>query len=46
MDPKPNNIKAIALYERLGFKRKQMPDYLIEEEGNDVVYMEKNKIKF
>lgn len=42
VDPNPNNVKAIALYERLGFVRKPMPDYLIEEEGNDVVYMEMN----
>lgn len=42
VDPNPSNLKAISLYERLGFLRKQMPAYLIEIEGNDVVYMEKS----
>ena len=28
-----DNTKAIALYERLGFERKPMPEYLIEDEG-------------
>lgn len=40
VDPNPNNIKAIALYERLGFARKPMPDYLINEDGVTSVYME------
>ncbi len=29
VDPAPENAKAIALYERLGFKRKDMPDHVI-----------------
>lgn len=44
VDPKPQNIKAIALYERLGFVRKPMPEYLIESEGIEAVYMEKENI--
>lgn len=32
VDPNPANMKAIALYERLGFVRKPMPDYLIEDD--------------
>ena len=41
VDPDPQNAKAIALYERLGFKRKDMPEYLISA-GEDPasVYME------
>ena len=41
VDPDPENAKAIALYERLGFKRKDMPEYLISA-GEDPasVYME------
>ena len=31
-DPDPQNEKAIALYERLGFRRKEMPGYLIAED--------------
>ena len=41
VDPNPNNIKAILLYERLGFVRKPIPDYIKEEDGPDIVYMEK-----
>ena len=40
VDPNPQNIKAIALYERLGFVSKQMPDYLVEENGVTSIYME------
>ena len=42
MDPDPKNVKAIALYERLGFQKKEMPDYLIadEEEPLTSIYME------
>ena len=40
VDPNPANTKAIALYERLGFLRKPMPDYLLSEEGLSSVYME------
>ncbi len=40
VDPNPDNVKAIALYERLGFERKPMPEYLIENEGVTSIYME------
>lgn len=40
VDPNPDNIKAVALYERLGFVRKPMPDYLIDEDGITSIYME------
>ncbi|PKL00256.1 MAG: GNAT family N-acetyltransferase [Tenericutes bacterium HGW-Tenericutes-1] len=47
VDPNPNNIKAISLYERLGFVRSQMPKHLINQEDLDnidfiPVYMEKS----
>ena len=40
VDPNPDNTKAIALYERLGFERKPMPEYLIADEGIASIYME------
>ena len=40
VDPNPENIKAIALYERLGFERKPMPEYLNDDEGITSIYME------
>ena len=40
VDPNPDNVKAIALYERLGFERKPMPEYLIEDGGMVSIYME------
>ena len=40
VDPNPHNKKAIALYERLGFVRKPMPEYLIGDEGITSIYME------
>ena len=40
VDPNPENVKAIALYERLGFERKPMPEYLIEDGGFTSIYME------
>ena len=40
VDPNPDNLKAIALYERLGFERKPMPEYLMEDEGITSIYME------
>ncbi|MCR5808356.1 MAG: GNAT family N-acetyltransferase [Clostridiales bacterium] len=45
VDPNPENEKAIALYERLGFERKPMPAYLISEEEEEPisVYMELSK---
>lgn len=42
VDPDPQNAKAIALYERLGFVQKDMPEYLIAQ-GEDPasnIYME------
>ena len=29
VDPDPQNVKAIALYQRLGFKQKDMPEHVI-----------------
>ena len=45
VDPHPANSKAIALYERLGFVRKKMPEHVIEmgEDPNLFVYMELRK---
>jgi len=41
VDPNPENHKAVALYERLGFERRVMPEYLIEEdEEPSSIYME------
>ena len=43
VDPNPSNTKALALYRRLGFQEKPMPDYLTAEEiGVDFtpLYME------
>lgn len=41
VDPNPENHKAVALYERLGFERKAMPEYLMEEdEEPSSIYME------
>ena len=40
VDPDPRNEKAIALYERLGFKTEKMPAHLIPEDGEPTsVYM-------
>jgi RimJ/RimL family protein N-acetyltransferase len=46
VDPNPENLKAIALYERLHFIKKEMPAYLRESEnsvGFVPVYMERTK---
>ncbi len=44
VDPNPENEKAIALYTRLGFCRKDFPDHLIEEkEQYSSIYMELRK---
>lgn len=44
VDPVPQNAKAIALYERLGFKRESMPEYMIEQDEEPVsIYMELRK---
>ncbi len=40
VDPHPENAKAIALYERLGFKREDMPEHLMAEDGEpSSIYM-------
>ncbi len=42
VDPDPENVKAVALYERLGFVRKDAPQY-IKDSGEDPaahIYME------
>ncbi|MCE5234473.1 MAG: GNAT family N-acetyltransferase [Clostridiaceae bacterium] len=46
VDPNPQNTKAIALYERLRFVKKEMPAYLAKDEGGvdfTPVYMELTK---
>lgn len=45
VDPNPENAKAIALYERLGFKRKDMPEHVIAmgEDPAASIYMELGK---
>ena len=40
VDPNPENAKAIALYERLGFQRKPMPAYLTGGGEITSIYME------
>lgn len=41
VDPKRQNVKAIALYQRLGFVEKEMPTHIAQlEDGDDIVYME------
>lgn len=44
VDPNPENGKAIALYQRLGFRRKDFPEYLISEDEEQIsIYMELRK---
>ncbi|MBE6989124.1 MAG: GNAT family N-acetyltransferase [Ruminococcaceae bacterium] len=44
VDPNPENMKAIALYERLGFQQKDFPEYLIsKDEEQTSIYMELSK---
>jgi len=40
VDSNPDNVKAIALYERLGFVCKPMPEHLLDEDGTTSIYME------
>ena len=40
----PENMKAIALYEKLGFQQKDFPEYLVSEgEEKTSIYMELRK---
>ena len=44
VDPNPENLKAIALYKRLGFQQKPFPEYLIsKDEAQRSIYMELRK---
>jgi len=44
VDPVPGNERAIALYKRLGFQRKDFPEYLISgDEEKNSIYMELRK---
>ena len=44
VDPNRENLKAIALYEKLGFQKKEFPKYLISEnEEQNSIYMELRK---
>ena len=45
VDPDPQNEKALALYDRLGFKRKDMPEHVIAmgEDPTAYIYMELRK---
>jgi len=39
VDPHPNNTKAIALYSRLGFVHKEMPEHVIAMGEDPAVYI-------
>lgn len=45
VDPHPENAKAIALYQRLGFTQKEMPEHVIAlgEDPTVYIYMELRK---
>ncbi len=45
VDPDPQNVKAIALYERLGFQQKDMPGHVIAlgEDPKATIYFERCK---
>lgn len=41
VDPNPNNLKAIALYKKLGFQNKDFPKYLLSDDEKPAsIYME------
>jgi len=43
VDPVPENGRAIALYERLGFQKKPMPEHLLPADGTPLsIYMERS----
>ena len=46
VDPDPQNTKAVALYERLGFKRKDMPEHVkaMGEDPTKYIYMELRRL--
>ena len=47
VDPNPENLKAIALYKRLGFQQKAFPEHLIsKDEAQRSIYMELRKDSF
>lgn len=47
VDPNPENMKAIALYEKLGFQQKDFSEYLVsEDEEKTSIYMELRKNGF
>ncbi|MCR4598628.1 MAG: GNAT family N-acetyltransferase [Acetatifactor sp.] len=45
VDPRPENVKALALYRRLGFVQKEMPEHVIAmgEDPAVFVYLERRK---
>ena len=44
VDPNPENLKAIALYERLGFQKKGFPEHIVSgSETTNSIYMELRK---
>lgn len=43
VDPNPANAKALALYTRLGFEQKPMPEYMLEDETPTSIYMERTQ---
>lgn len=46
VDPQPNNLKAIALYKRLGFQIKDFPKHLLpKDETIRSLYMELDKTR-
>ena len=44
VDPNPENLKAIALYQRMGFQRRDFPAFLVSgDEAPGSIYMELRK---